>query len=99
MGKMPLKAQSFCGVYTLSKKNLQLYLNGSMLCYFHIISFENMPYIYPIEVRESALEGKGLFAAAGIPKGTLYWVCCSDDPSFTKFPCVPENRSFTCEEL
>ena len=58
-----------------------------------------MPYIYPIEVRESVLEGKGLFARVDIPKGTVYWICCSNDPTLTNPPGVPENRSFTLEEL
>jgi hypothetical protein len=39
-----------------------------------------MPYTYPIEVRESALQGHGLFAAADIPKGAVYWLYHVDSP-------------------
>jgi SET domain-containing protein len=58
-----------------------------------------MPYIYPIEVRESVLSGKGLFAAVDIPKGTVYWICNSSDPQLTNPPGIKENRSYTHEEL
>ncbi len=33
-----------------------------------------MPYVYPVEVKESTIAGKGLFAVDDIPKGAIYWV-------------------------
>ena len=32
-----------------------------------------MPFYVPLEVKDSPLEGKGLFVAGDIPAGTLYW--------------------------
>eukprot|EP01052_Picozoa_sp_SAG31_P020947 SAG31_NODE_1597_length_7799_cov_37.912857_6_plen_108_part_00 len=32
-----------------------------------------MPFYVALEVKDSPLEGKGLFAAEDIPAGTLYW--------------------------
>ncbi len=33
-----------------------------------------MPYVYSVEVKESTIAGKGLFAVGDIPKGAIYWV-------------------------
>ncbi len=32
-----------------------------------------MPYLIPLEVRESPIHGRGLFALEDVPEGTVYW--------------------------
>ena len=39
-----------------------------------------MPYIFPVEIRESSIQGKGLFAAEDIPAEAVYWVYHCEDP-------------------
>jgi SET domain-containing protein len=58
-----------------------------------------MPYTYPVEVRESSINGKGLFAAGDIPKGAVYWVYHCDDPLPVKGATVCENGVYSREDL
>lgn len=38
-----------------------------------------MPYLYRLGVKDSEIEGKGLYALEDIPKGVVYWVY--EDPN------------------
>lgn len=58
-----------------------------------------MPYLYPVEMRNSPIQGNGLFAAADIPKGTIYWTFHVDNPLPIKGVDIKENCVYTREEL
>lgn len=58
-----------------------------------------MPYIYPVEVRGSPIEGQGLFAAVDIPKGAVYWVYHCEDPLPIEGVTIQPNEVLTKEEL
>lgn len=47
-----------------------------------------MPYLFKTEVRESPIEGLGLFAAEDIPEGAAYWSFYGPDGSTV-------NRAYT----
>jgi hypothetical protein len=59
-----------------------------------------MPCLYKMEIKESAIDGKGFFAMEDIPKGAVYWVW--EDPN-GPIPVlgyeVQENRIYNKEQL
>jgi SET domain-containing protein len=58
-----------------------------------------MPYVYPVEMRDSPIQGKGLFALQDIPKGAVYWVFHVNNPIPIKGVEIKENRVYSREEL
>lgn len=58
-----------------------------------------MPYTYRVEVGESVVQGKGLFAAEDIPAGMVYWVYQCDNPLPIDGCKVEENRVYTQQQL
>lgn len=50
-----------------------------------------MPYTYPIEIKESPLQGNGVFALVDIPKGTTYWVYECENPLPVKGMTLQKN--------
>ena len=58
-----------------------------------------MPYTFRVEVRESAIQGKGLFAAEDIPEGVVYWVYHCEHPLPIEGYKVEENMVYSREQL
>lgn len=56
-----------------------------------------MPYLYSVEVRESSIQGKGLFALQDIPKGTVYWSWTNNSMAPVQGFTVGENLVYTRE--
>jgi SET domain-containing protein len=58
-----------------------------------------MPYLIPVELRDSPLGGRGVFAATNIPKGAVIWVCHVENPLPIEGFTIEQNLIFNREEL
>lgn len=58
-----------------------------------------MPYTFSVEVKESSIQGQGLFAAEDIPEGAVYWVYHCEDPLPIEGLTIGENRVYKMEQL
>jgi SET domain-containing protein len=56
-----------------------------------------MPYLVPVEIRDSPIQGKGVFALEDIPEGQVCWAVSCENSIPIKGHIAEENRIYTRE--
>jgi hypothetical protein len=56
-----------------------------------------MPFLVSVEIKDSLIEGKGVFALEDIPEGTTCWVVSCESSIPVKGHIALENRAYTRE--